>query len=58
MQTCSGASIATAVGMIKGNMIANVPQDDPVANEIMAAKTKATAGNIQYGSPAWATAAI
>ena len=51
MLTNSGASMANAVGMTNGNIMAKVPQDEPVAKEITADNKNATNGSSHAGKP-------
>ena len=43
--------MANAVGNTKGNIMAKVPQDEPVAKEITADNKNATSGNNHAGKP-------
>ena len=55
MHTYRGALTATVAGMTKGNIIAKVPQEEPIAKLIIAASRKTTAANNQPGTAACAT---
>jgi hypothetical protein len=50
--------MVTAVGITSGNMIAKVPQEEPVAKLIVADSRKTIVGRSQAGSAACATLEI